>query len=102
MYSRWTSHLETDQEKQDFKNYVRGSKPILNRLKDIFIEEEQRLVRSELSEKQYEVVNWSTLQAHKNGFRQALHLMKQLVDLDQQEHNDDRIITGQQQHTNRP
>lgn len=95
MYTRWTAHLKDKEEKEKFQNYVRSSKELLNRLGDILTEEDQRLTRSEVSEKQYEIVNWTYLQAHKNGFRQALSLIKQLVTLDQQEHND-RIFAGQQ------
>lgn len=97
MYTRWTAHLSDKSEKEEFQNYIRSSKTLLNRLRDILAEEDQRLSRSELSEKQYDTVNWTYLQAHKNGFRQALSLIKQLVDLDQQEHNIDRITAGQQQ-----
>lgn len=86
MWVEWTKHLHSAKEKQDFETYVLGSKALLNRLKDIMEEKERALDRSETSIETYSIPNWEYRQAHKNGNRESLQWLKQLVDLDKQSH----------------
>ena len=85
MISRWTQHLKEPEDQERFRASLLGQKWLLNRLSDILDEEEQGIDRSEMSSKVYDTSNWAYLQAHKNGYRQALSVLKKLVTLDPQE-----------------
>lgn len=93
----WTKHLEDLNEKAEFEKTVLGSKRVLNRLKDILNEQEEALNINEVSPKNYEIPNWDYKQAHSNGYRQCLNVLKKLIDLDQQlptmESNNERNTT---------
>ena len=84
MYTMWTKHLEDTNEKVEFEKTVLGSKRILDRLKDILKEQEDALNIGEVLPKNYDTPNWAYKQAHSNGYRQCLGVLKKLVDLDQQ------------------
>ena len=84
MISRWTLHLETEEEKEKFKKEILGSKNVLDRLMNILEEDEKGLNRSEIDPKSYSTPNWDYKQAHKNGMRQYMAQIKALIDLDQQ------------------
>ncbi len=88
MWVEWAKHLRSAKEKEDFEHYVLGSKALLNRLKDIVEEKEKALDRSELSIETYSIPSWDYRQAHKNGNRESLQWLKQLVDLDRQSHKE--------------
>ena len=84
MWVEWAKHLKTAKEKEDFEKYVLGSRALMTRLKEILDEKEKSLDRSEASLEAYSLPNWDYRQAHKNGIRDALQWLKQLVDLDRQ------------------
>lgn len=84
MYSRWTSHLKTDEEKKSFQNEVISAKGVLERLIQMIDEDVNQLDKSELDQRVYSIPNWSHLQAHKNGNRQSYAAIRQMIDLDQQ------------------
>lgn len=84
MYTRWTSHLNTEEEKERFKKDIYSAKPVLERLTEIINEDESLLDRSEIDQRIYDVPNWDFRQAHKNGNRQYMHAIRLLTDLDQQ------------------
>jgi hypothetical protein len=91
MYTRWTQNLTDPEQIKEFQDYVKGSKRLLNRLSEILDEEEIAINKSETTQKTYENPNWSYLQAHKNGYRQCLKVLRILINLDQQEHDNDPI-----------
>ena len=84
MYTMWTKHLEDINEKAEFEKTVLGSKRVLNRLKDLLDEQETALDIGETSPKNYDTPSWAYKQAHSNGYRQCLGVLKKLIDLDQQ------------------
>ncbi len=84
MYSRWTQHLSTEEEKENFRREVRSARSVLDRLLQIHNEDEEALDRSEMDQRVYQSPSWSHLQAHKNGIRQYIHSNRLLIDLDQQ------------------
>jgi hypothetical protein len=84
MYTKWTSHLSTEEEQNRFKETVLASKPVLNRIKDLMEIEEKTLDRTELDPKAYDNTNWPYKQAFKNGYRAGLAVAKKLVDIDNQ------------------
>lgn len=83
MITKWTSHLSSQEEKDKFVQEVQSSKRVLDRQLDIIDEMEQELNKAEISTKNYEIPNWDYRQAHNNGYRQCLHIMKRIADLDQ-------------------
>lgn len=84
MYSKWTEHLKTEKEKTEFRQYVQGSRTLLDRLKTILDDQDKTLEVSELTLESYNQPNWAVRQAHKNGYRSCLRTLRKLVDLDQQ------------------
>ena len=84
MFTRWTEHLKTEEEKDLFRKKVFSAKEILDRLKTMLEDDLMMLDRTEENQSIYQVPNWDYLQAHKNGNRQVLNLIRKLVDLDQQ------------------
>lgn len=85
MISKWTSHLSTPEEQKQFAGEVQGSKRVFDRLRDILKEKDAELTRTELTSKIYDTPNWGPKQAHTNGYRECLFLMKRLIDLDQKD-----------------
>ena len=95
MYTRWTDHLRTEEEKEAFRKKIYSAKEILDRLKDILEDDLMALDRSEMDQRIYQVPNWDYLQAHKNGNRQSYTVIHKLVNLDQQKGNvSDHKSTG--------
>ena len=84
MYTRWTEHLQTDEEKENFKREVLSARGVLERLLNIINEDESSLDRSEMNQRVYDLPNWAERQAHKNGNRQYMNAIRLLIDLDQQ------------------
>lgn len=84
MYTKWTQHLSDPEDKKRFENDIISAKPVLERITSLLNEEEQALDRSEMDIRTYDLANWSERQAHKNGFRSCLYMVKKLIDLDQQ------------------
>ena len=69
MKSVWTSHLETDEEKEDFKRMVRSAKPVLDRLAHIIQNDLEALCSREESEEDFKSPAWAERQAYRNGYR---------------------------------
>ncbi len=85
MKTAWIKNLQTDEEKTRFESSLISAKPVLSRLTQLLIEEEEGIDRSELQIDTYESASWSSKQAHKNGQRAMLRKIKNLINLDQQE-----------------
>lgn len=84
MLVEWTKHLPSEDEKQDFRRKVQGSKIVLDRLVALLEEYEQTLDRVETNIENYSTPSWDYRQAHKNGNREMIYRIKKLVNLDQQ------------------
>jgi len=84
MLSRWTQHLDTEEEKENFRREVRSARSVLERLTALVDEDEALLDRSETDQRIYDVPNWDYRQAHKNGLRQYMRAIRLLTNLDQQ------------------
>lgn len=84
MYSRWTQHLKTDEEKERFKREIYSAKRVLEHVRDLVKDDMDNLAKAEENIKSYTVPNWDYLQAHRNGSRQYMGEMIRLLDLDQQ------------------
>lgn len=84
MYTRWTSHLKTEEEKQRFRNQIISARDVLDRINQILVEDRENLAKSEENIKSYTVPNWDYLQAHRNGMAAYMREMQTLLNLDQQ------------------
>lgn len=84
MFSRWTQHLNTEEEKEAFKKEIYSAKRVLERVQLMIEEDIEQLDHSEENQRVYSLPNWDYLQAHKNGNRQAYNTLWRLVNLDQQ------------------
>ncbi len=84
MMVSWTKNLQTPEEITNFEGSLVSAKPVLDRLTQLLIEEEDGIDRSELNPDTYETANWASKQAHKNGQRAILRKIKNLINLDQQ------------------
>jgi hypothetical protein len=84
MFTRWTQHLKSDEEKKRFRNDILSARTVLERLKQMLEEDEAALEKSERDQRVYGMPNWDYLQAHKNGNMQVYAVVKKLIDLDQQ------------------
>lgn len=83
MISAWHKHLSTEKDKENFKNQVLGSKPVLRRLQELLKEVEDDLDRAELDTKIYDAPNWDYRQADINGFRRALKTVNKIIKVDE-------------------
>ena len=84
MYSKWTSHLASAEDKEKFQNHIKGSRDVLDRLIEILDEKEKEYTNMELSISIYDQSNWAERQAHMNGYRSCSQSIRKLIDLDQQ------------------
>jgi hypothetical protein len=83
MKSVWTDNLKTDEEKQRFKNSVLASSSVLERLDEILLKMQDDQDGIERNTKIYDMPNWDYRQAHLNGFKDCLHKVRFLINLDQ-------------------
>lgn len=79
MYSIWTKHLETQEEKDRFIAHIESAQPVLEVLSSLLSEKMGELDRSFLSLKQYQNPNWMAETAHKNGMASAYNAVRELV-----------------------
>lgn len=84
MYTEWTKHLKTPEEKEKWAKTVFASKEVLDYLNKLLEEKEKYLDRSEMDIAVYDTPSWAYRQAHKNGNRESLHYLRKLINLDQQ------------------
>jgi len=80
----WTKHLKDPVEVERFKTYVKSSKLAFDHLIKLLEEKEAAINSEERSLSSYDNPNWAYRQAHRNGSREMLGFLKNLVDLDQQ------------------
>jgi len=85
MWIKWTSNLSTEAEINDFRNKVYGSKPVLDRIRQLLDEKEAAIDRSEIKLEEYENPNWSHKQAFKNGIRAACADLRLLLTIEDKE-----------------
>lgn len=88
MITKWTQHLETEDEKEAFRQEVLSAKRVLERLSDILQEDIEGINNVEMSTKIYDLPNWDFRQAHANGLKQGLNKVLILTNLDQQINKD--------------
>lgn len=86
MITAWTRHCKTDEEKKKLQEDIQRSSWVLELLnKNILDQMKEDLNAVEINPKTYELPNWDYRQAHNNGYRQCLELIKKLTTLDQKD-----------------
>ena len=83
MIISWVKQFQTEEEKQNFERQFHNAADVLETLDKIIQDELTALDASEVSQRNYDNSNWAYLQAHKNGFRQAMGIIRKLINLDQ-------------------
>lgn len=74
----WTKHIREPEQKESFEKSIFNSQVALNRLREIFEEDLQRLLAP--TETDYESPSWSHLQAHKNGKAETIRKLLDLLE----------------------
>lgn len=79
--SLWVAHLPPQDTEglKSFEATIRGSTTALGRLQTLLQERNQTLMDVEASEKNYSDASWSHKQAHRNGRRQELKFITDLL-----------------------
>jgi len=85
MKSVWTSNLKDQQEIDRAKQSIRSSKFALDRQSEIIDSRLKSIDSIEMGGDIYTKPGWDALQAHYNGEKAALHWIKKLINLDQEE-----------------
>lgn len=75
----WTKHLRDDKERKDFITVLENSSLVLNRLKDILMEEIEVLDRQEGTIDDFKDPAWTHKQAFRNGDRARLRKLLDLI-----------------------
>jgi hypothetical protein len=84
MYSVWTDHLKTPEDKERFRSSLESAKPVLDRLQAILDDKATAIDTAERSVANYDNPNWAYRQAHRNGCMSTIYGIKSLITLDQQ------------------
>lgn len=87
MYTEWTKHLKTREEKDIFENKITSAKEVLTRVGELMDERKNSIDSLDLSVKSFDSPNWAYKQAFNNGFRSCLEIVKKYTNLDQQKGN---------------
>lgn len=85
MIPNWTAHLRDPEEKKRFWSYLYNSRGLLDRLKDMLLEEEASLTQLEIDMETYDSPAWAAKQADINGSRRILRKILKLITLDPKE-----------------
>lgn len=83
MKTKWVQHLSSPEDRKKFKESVRNSKFVLDRLKEIcynIIEDKEKSVSAD-----YSKPSWAFYQADKLGYVRALKEVIELLQLDPEE-----------------
>jgi hypothetical protein len=92
MYTKWTDHLP-EGEQSKFKDFILGSKRVLDRAISILKQSLDATEKVELGTKWFDNPNWAYKQAYINGYKAGLTAAMELLNLDNQEHNNERFVS---------
>lgn len=79
MKTTWFKHLKTEEEKDKFKNSVKASYDVLERLQEILGDKIE--VKLNTSDSDYNQASWAYQQADANGYVRALREVTSLLTL---------------------
>lgn len=75
----WTKHIKDPEEKSKYEDSIRSCRVSHERLIQILSDWEKSLDRIETSIKVYDTPNWDVRQAHKNGNREIIAKLTELI-----------------------
>ena len=81
----WTQHLKTEKEREDFRQVLKNSTLLKNRLLQILAERYDAIERKGFKEEDYAEPGWETLQAFRNGKLATLKEVADLFDFEEKE-----------------
>jgi len=81
MYSAWTQHLNTEKEKEEFKDRLIRNRDLFEVQSKIIENELNTMENVELSPKAFETPSWSHKQAFFNGYKACSKVINKLNDL---------------------
>jgi hypothetical protein len=84
VYTTWTQHLKTEEEKTNFRRQIMSASPVLDRLRDIIKSEQDAVEMSTMDIKSFDHPNWPYFRASKDGYKTACEFLRKLVDIDKQ------------------
>jgi len=79
MYLGWTKHLKSPKEQEEFSKYIRGSKALFERLKQIVEEEKQTI---EITSLDFDNPNWAIREAFNKGQHQSLNKILKIINIE--------------------
>lgn len=82
MNVRWTKHLKSQKDKDEFKQVVVASHQVLERLEQILKEKEEESIKEIVSRDSYKYHAWSEYQADKLGYLRALRDLGEIVKIE--------------------
>jgi hypothetical protein len=85
MYTVWTEHLTEKEDKENFQKGLHNCEWVLERLDEILKQKEEALETNEVNPSAYDSPSWAYKQAHSNGFKHCLKIVRKLITLDQKE-----------------
>jgi hypothetical protein len=77
--TQWTRNIKDPKKREDFERTLRASNTLVIRLLEILDEEERALNTGECSLKDFEDPSWAYKQAFKNGDRQRIKKLRDLL-----------------------
>ncbi len=81
----WLQHLKTSKEQEDFKQVLKNSALLRNRLLQILSDKYDAVERKGFKEEDYATSVWETLQAFRNGRLSTLKEVADLFDFNEKE-----------------
>lgn len=72
MKTDWLRNLKTQEEKNEFKQLLSISKPVLDKLNVLCYNKRQAYLDDKVSKPDYTASNWHVVQADNNGYVRAL------------------------------
>ena len=75
----WTEHLDTAEKRENFEKTLRNNTLIFARMQDILNKWEASILREETTKDQYATACWPQLQAHRNGNRETIKKLRDLI-----------------------
>lgn len=99
MKTIWTSHLDSEEEKERFRKKIRSSRSVLERINEILDLRLKAINSIETGVEIYTKPGWEALLVHYNTEKGVLNWVKNLINLDQEGKNNDRESSGRQPRT---
>lgn len=99
MITQWISHLNDPEDRVRFSQSIRNSRPVLERLAQIIDTQERGLDRFETGAELYKQPGWSGLLAYTQGKRSAYRLIKELLEIDLKDPNENERPDTTRPHT---